>query len=213
MSSKVLELTQVVSPGSGKVTKWYVSPGAPVGKAAQLGIFRNGKGIEPLQAPVSGTVARLLVREDTYIEAGTPVAEIAPDEPQQAPQRKPSPVSTKAQNGSQRLQQQAEQPANSRRGLHIEELTIKPQLPAPVPRKQERRPKIVTRTTRPTDRQSQRFDDLTTELQSLGYDFARSELERCMYDFFLSLDVAEVARLANRNREQEQRGRYGIGFV
>ncbi len=94
-------------------------------------------------------------------------------------------------------------------GLHIEELQA--ELPPPVPLKRKKRPKVVYRTTRPTDEQEKRFGELMERLEGEGYDFSRSELERTMYDLFLALGLRGVVLAAQRNRERELAEGYGTG--
>ncbi len=138
------------------------------------------------------------------------IAQEATEAPQGVVTGETSPTSNGYRNGAHGLSGTSrERRSNS---LHIEELTVA-ELPPPKPLRKRKRPKILCRTTRPTDEQAQCFDDLVELLEREGYDFCRSELERTMYQMFLDLDLRSVVLAAQRNREQEQVGGYGIGYM
>lgn len=89
---------------------------------------------------------------------------------------------------------------------------IIPAMPAPDARpKRRKRPKIISRNTKPSSEQAERFDGDLAELHARGYDLPRGLVERTMYRIWLALPLsARVEQIYLQEQDEIDRA-YGQG--
>ena len=61
-----------------RLVEWKVEVGAPVTRGQVLGSVETDKAVVEIEAPVAGTVARLLESEGTVVKMGQTIAIVAP---------------------------------------------------------------------------------------------------------------------------------------
>lgn len=200
---------EITAPVAGKVALLAVRSGGAVEGGAVVAYITPERASAPpatRQNPPKPTSAG---RAEPSPEASAPPATCQPS-------TNPQPTGAGALPLAQRRARRSTM-APSAAPLEVEELHATPAppptrpLPAPRPRPQQRRPRVVKRTTRPLDVQGEQFDALAQRLRAAGFDLERSELERTMFALFLALDDAAIVEAAYLNRDREEAGRYGVG--
>jgi hypothetical protein len=89
---------------------------------------------------------------------------------------------------------------------------VVPAMPAPEARPARRkRPKIVSRGTKPSDEQAERFKADLEELAAMGYSITRGVWERAMYRAWHSLPLSVRIQQAYFQEQDEVERGYGQG--
>lgn len=223
--------TPISARVAGTLATWNVQQGQQVAQWATVAILHDGVGPVEASAPYAGRVLALVAQQGAPVQIGDVLCYIdAPEAPQTRPTTRttnhtapsgktPQPATEPAREPSAAAPLVQDEPAivvdqqPARRSTVapvLEIIEIEPE-PMPTPRKRERRPVIVRKTCRPTNKQEQAILKLMDELAKDGFDFSEGELHRVMFDWLLSLSRRELVALAEANRDKEQAGRYGWG--
>lgn len=195
----------IEAPCTGHVLGWLAVSGQMVKPGELLGeLLREEDGLrEELRAPARGILSHRYKRNER-VERGAIVATVR-ESPPPAP---PAPVIPRPRPAP--VLDAGPAPV-------VEELTIEPVAPRPAPAVQElvieprgaARPRIVRHRVGIRHDQVERLIHLTEHLGGGCYD--RSELERVAFDLLLGLPRAELQQRIERQRDDEQRRRYGYG--
>lgn len=87
-----------------------------------------------------------------------------------------------------------------------------PAMPSPDARPARRkRPRIVSRNTKPSSEQAERFSDDLKELEAMGYAIPRALWERAMYRAWHSLPLSVRVQQAYLQEQDEVERGYGQG--
>lgn len=213
------EVVPVSRPGC--VTDWLVRVNERVQRGQKIATFDDGGGPIEITAPCSGRIVAML-HPRLPVNAGGTIAQIEPDGPQEPVKRAlpiappqhtpPGPKVAPAPSG-EALEAPAEVSRRSTLGdadelVKVEELA----LPTPIkPIKRPRRPRVVKRTSHPTDHQRIDLQALIAALKKEGFDYSAGELDRTMHEVFLGLSRQEQIAALEANRDREIAGRYGYG--